>query len=86
MPPPRARSPFSREATSVILRGARSCRRSLPVTCKPPLADLVMTMNLNEPRHNHGHAFQFFNARQREGLVFAGRRGMLKAGWRGWPG
>ncbi len=45
-----------------------------------------MTMNLNEPRHNHAHAFQFFNARQREGLVFAGRRGMLKAGLAGMAG
>jgi hypothetical protein len=43
-------------------------------------------MNLNEPRHNHGHAFKFFNARQREGLVFAGRRGMLKAGLAGMAG
>ena len=63
-----------------------SCQRSLPVICKPPLADLVMTMNLNEPRHNHGHAFRFFNAREREGLVFAGRRGMLKAGLAGFAG
>ena len=43
-------------------------------------------MNPNEPRHNHGHAFQFFNAREREGLVFAGRRGMLKAGLAGFAG
>ena len=38
------------------------------------------------PQHDHGHAFNFMNARQREGLVFAGRRGMLKAGLAGVAG
>ena len=38
------------------------------------------------PQHDHGHAFNFMNARQREGLVFAGRRGMLKAGLAGMAG
>jgi hypothetical protein len=36
--------------------------------------------------HSHRHAFGFLNARQREGLVFAGRRGMLKAGLAGLAG
>src|SRR5580704_11806280 len=38
------------------------------------------------PKHDHGHAFDFMNGRQREGLVFAGRRGMLKAGLAGMAG
>ncbi len=36
--------------------------------------------------HAHAHAFDTFNARRREGLVFAGRRGMLKAGLSGLAG
>ncbi len=36
--------------------------------------------------HAHGHAFTSLNARVREGLTFASRRGMLKAGLAGMAG
>jgi len=39
--------------------------------------------NLSALGHDHRHAFGFLNARRREGLVFQGRRGMLKAGLAG---
>lgn len=39
-----------------------------------------------EPRHDHGNAFEGFNARTREGLVVASRRNMLKASMAGIAG
>lgn len=39
-----------------------------------------------EPRHDHGNAFENFNARTREGLVIASRRNMLKASMAGIAG
>ncbi len=42
--------------------------------------------NRPEPRHDHGNAFECFNARRREGLVVASRRNMLKAGMAGIAG
>ncbi len=43
-------------------------------------------MNAHLFEHVRQHAFGFLNARDREGLVFAGRRGMLKAGLAGMAG
>jgi len=43
-------------------------------------------LNDRPRQHAHGHAFESLNARDREGLVFAGRRGMLKAGLAGLAG
>ncbi len=40
----------------------------------------------SEPKHDHGHAFQSLNALEREGLVVASRRNMLKAGMAGLAG
>jgi hypothetical protein len=45
-----------------------------------------MTQNLSALGHDHRHAYRFLNARRREGLVFQGRRGMLKAGLAGMAG
>ena len=45
-----------------------------------------MPTNGNGPEHDHRNAFGFFNARSREGLVYEGRRGMLKAGLAGIAG
>jgi hypothetical protein len=45
-----------------------------------------MPTNGNGAEHLHRNAFGFFNARRREGLVFEGRRGMLKAGLAGIAG
>src|SRR5690348_15675587 len=42
--------------------------------------------NLSRSPHVHPHAFGYMNAREREGLVVAGRRGMLKAGLAGVAG
>lgn len=42
---------------------------------------------MEEPhRHTENHAFEFLNARRREGLVVCGRRGMLKASLAGFAG
>ena len=38
------------------------------------------------PKHDHGHAFGSLNALDREGLVVASRRNMLKAGLAGLAG
>ena len=45
-----------------------------------------MSTSCNGSEHVAQNAFGFFNARQREGLVFASRRGMLKAGLAGIAG
>jgi hypothetical protein len=45
-----------------------------------------MPTNGNGSERVHRNAFGFFNARRREGLVFEGRRGMLKAGLAGIAG
>jgi hypothetical protein len=41
---------------------------------------------MSDPSHDHGHAFGGFHAREREGLVIASRRGMLKASLAGLAG
>ena len=41
---------------------------------------------MSGPAHGHAHAFGDFRAREREGLVVAGRRGMLKASLAGLAG
>src|SRR5687768_2601869 len=44
-------------------------------------------MEVNAGRnHSHGHAFSFFNAREREGLRVFSRRSVLKAGLAGIAG
>ena len=45
-----------------------------------------MPTSCNGSEHVVQNAFGFLNARDREGLVFAGRRGMLKAGLAGMAG
>jgi hypothetical protein len=62
--------------------GDRHSRRNTCLPIPPP----PMDPQARPPQHAHGHAFENFNARQREGLVFAGRRGMLKAGLSGLAG
>jgi Protein of unknown function (DUF1501) len=52
----------------------------------PKLSGAQVTAGPCQLMHNHSHAFGLMNAREREGLVVAGRRGMLKAGLAGLAG
>jgi hypothetical protein len=67
---------------SVIFETCFACRICLP-RCS---ARFVPAKGPCPLSHAHAHAFDTFNARRREGLVFAGRRGMLKAGLSGLAG
>src|SRR5579871_135782 len=74
-------------------------RVSRPAEHFAPVADRLLSRTARRNRsachpaegpcplsHAHAHAFDGFHAREREGLVFAGRRGMLKAGLTGLAG